>query len=45
MIEHVVNSGWLEGKLKRAERAPKPKPTVEERATAKLAGLAGRIKR
>jgi hypothetical protein len=45
MIQYVVGSGWLEGKLKRAERPAKPAPTVEERAAAKLQNLAVRIKR
>src|SRR5262249_12494874 len=45
MIQYVVESGWLEGKLKRAERLAKPAPTVEERAAAKLQNLADRIKR
>jgi hypothetical protein len=36
MIQYVVESGWLEGKLKRAERPAKPAPTVEERAAVKL---------
>jgi hypothetical protein len=45
MIQYVVESGWLEGKLKRAERPATPAPTVEERAAAKLQNLADRIKR
>jgi hypothetical protein len=30
MIEHVVSSGWLEGKLKRPARPKKPPPTAGE---------------
>jgi hypothetical protein len=45
MIEHVVRSGWLEGKLKRAKRPPKPVPTTEERTAAKIQALDDRIKK
>jgi len=45
MIEHVVKSGWLEGKLKRPERPAKPEPTAEEQAAAKLRHLDDRIRR
>jgi len=39
MVKHVVESGWLDGKLKRPE-----KPPVDKRAV-KLAGITARIKR
>jgi hypothetical protein len=42
MIEHVVNSGWLEGKLR---RKLKPPATAEEKAALKARKLDGRIKR
>lgn len=48
MIEHVVNSGWLEGKLKRAEE---PKPEVDmkamraERVAARIAAWEAKRKR
>ncbi|PWT73952.1 MAG: hypothetical protein C5B60_07520 [Chloroflexi bacterium] len=45
MIEHVVKSGWLEGKLKRKPKPVKPEPTAADRAAAKLANLDARIKR
>jgi|SRR6267143_6281243 hypothetical protein len=44
MVEHVVNSGWLEGKLKR-ERKVKPPPTADERTAARLVNLDDRIRR
>jgi hypothetical protein len=43
MIEHVVKSGWLEGKLKRV--AKKPPPTADERTAARLVNLDDRIRR
>jgi hypothetical protein len=40
MIQHVVRSGWLEGKLRRPAREPKPKPdrklVERDRAAASL---------
>src|SRR5579863_3816040 len=42
MIEHVVRSGWLDGKLKRKER---PAPTADDLREAKAAGIAAKIKR
>jgi hypothetical protein len=40
MIEHVVNSGWLDGKLRRPE---KPKPSREDFAKTVRAGRAQRV--
>lgn len=40
MIEHIVNSGWLEGKLKRPES---PKGAIDVKA-ARAARIAARIK-
>lgn len=31
MVEHVVSSGWLDGKLKSKPRAAKPKPTPHDK--------------
>lgn len=45
MIEHVVKSGWLDGKLKPRPKMVKPAPTADEIARAKLTGLDARIKR
>jgi hypothetical protein len=45
MIEHVVKSGWLEGKLKRVAKPAKPAPTAEERTAARLVNLDERIRR
>lgn len=45
MIEHIVRSGWLDGKLKPRPKAKKPPPTADEIAAAKLAKLADRIRR
>jgi hypothetical protein len=45
MIEHVVNSGWLEGKLKREPRPKKPPLTAEELTDARIENLADCIKR
>src|SRR5262245_57939460 len=40
IIEHIVTSGWLDGKLRRASRPAKPKPDPKQvrfaRATANL---------
>jgi len=40
MIEHVVKSGWLDGKLRRPE---KPKPTADDKRRAKLDGIERRL--
>lgn len=40
MVRHVVESGWLDGKLKRPERPAKPKPDARElRYRRTLAGI------
>lgn len=39
MIEHVVNSGWLDGKLKRPERIPKQIDRPAESYKQVLAGI------
>lgn len=42
MIEHVVKSGWLDGKLRRPE---KPAPTKADKTAAKDAAIEASIKR
>ena len=34
MIQHVIKSGWLEGRLKRDQKAARPKPPLVERRAA-----------
>lgn len=45
LAEHVVQSGWLDGKLRREPKPPKPKPTKDEMVAAKVAGIDARIKK
>lgn len=49
MVAYVVASGWLDGKLKRAQRPKVPKPSVPElrhqRVVARLAAWKTRAKR
>lgn len=42
MIQHVVSSGWLEGKLRKAE---KPAPSKPDKQRDKLSGILDRIAR
>jgi len=39
MIEHAVNSGWLDGKLKRPDKAPRERNVIAERQARILARI------